>query len=201
MFDTIPSDEIINKAAAALKANGIETFVEENSVAAKQKLFELIPAGAEIMNNTSATFDSIGATEEILNSGKYHPVRKKLMDPNIEPKQKSILGATADYSTGSVHAITEEGTLMIASNTGSQLGSEAYPSPHVVYVVGAQKIVKDREEGFKRIYEHSLPLEEQRMKKLRGPGVTSNVSKVLIINKEVNPDRIKLILVKEVLGF
>lgn len=200
MFDTIPSDEVIQKTAQALKANGIEAFIVDNKAQAKQKLFELVPLGAEIMNNTSVTMDSIGATAEILNSGKYNPVRTKLMDPNVTPKEKGILGATADYTTGSVHAITQEGSLMVASNTGSQLGSEAYPSPHLVFVAGAQKIVKDRDEGFKRIYEHSLPLEAERAKKAYG-AAGSNVSKILIIDKEIKPDRIKMILVKEILGF
>ena len=51
----------------------------------------------------------------------------------------------------------------------------------------------------KRIYEHTLPLENERALKVYG--VSSNVSKILIINKETKPKRITIILVKEKLGF
>jgi hypothetical protein len=56
------------------------------------------------------------------------------------------------------------------------------------------------DEAFKRIYDYVLPLESERAKKAYGvPG--SNVSKLFILNKEVTPGRITVILVKEALGF
>ena len=67
------------------------------------------------------------------------------------------------------------------------------------WVVGAQKVVKNVDEGVKRIYEYVLPLENERARKAYGVG--SNVSKLLIINKEIRSERVKLILVKEKLGF
>src|SRR6185369_1795243 len=112
-FAVIPTDDIINKTIEALKANGIDAVVVENREEARKKLFEIIPAGAEIMNNTSITMDEIGATEEILSSGRYQPVKTKLYDPATPPKEKLILGATADWSTGSVHAVTTDGSIMI----------------------------------------------------------------------------------------
>lgn len=201
MFDTIPSDEVINKTIESLKAHGIDAVVVNTGADAKAKLLEILPAGAEIMNNTSTTMDTISATDAILNSGKYNPVRPKLMDPNVSPKEKSILGATADWATGSVHAITQDGSLMIASKTGSQLPSESYGSNHVVFVAGAHKIVKDRDEGFKRIYEYVLPKESARANKAYNITSGSSVAKVLIINEEIRPNRIQMIIVKEVLGF
>ena len=67
-------------------------------------------------------------------------------------------------------------------------------------MVGTQKIVKDIDEAFKRIYEYVLPLESERAKKAYGAS-GSNVSKLLIINKEINPDRINLIFVNKAIGF
>ncbi len=99
-----------------------------------------------------------------------------------------------------MHAVTEDGKVLIASNSGSQLPAYAYGSGHVIWVVGAQKIVKNLDEGIKRIYEHSLPLESERARKAYGvPG--SAVNKLLIINKEIIPGRITMILTKEKLGF
>jgi hypothetical protein len=111
-----------------------------------------------------------------------------------------MMGAVPQIALGSVHAVTEEGQLVIASNTGSQLGAYAYGSEKVVWVVGTQKIVKNLDEAMKRIYEYVLPLESERVKKAYGME-RSNVSKLLIINKEVKPGRAVVVLVKESLGF
>lgn len=201
MFNQIPADEVITKTAAALTANGMEAFVVDSGQAAKEKLAELIPAGAQIMNMTSKTLEAISAQDLIVNSGQYQPVKPQLGDKSLDPFMKRALGSASDWTVGSAHAVTHDGQIMIASNTGSQLGAEAYGSPHVVFVIGAQKIVKDREEGFKRIYEYVLPLESVRANKAYNITTGSFVSKMLLLNREVNKDRIKVILVKEVLGF
>ncbi|HEV8601682.1 MAG TPA: LUD domain-containing protein [Patescibacteria group bacterium] len=201
MYDTIPADDVINRTVAALTGNGMEAMVVANGVEAKEQLLKLLPKGSEVMNMTSVTLDTISSSDAILNSGVYNPARKKLMDPNSSPKEKMAAGAVAEWTTGSVHAVTEDGRLMIASNTGSQLGAEAYGSEHVIFVVGAQKIVKDVDEGFKRIYEYVLPKESVRANKAYNITTGSFVSKLLMINREVRPGRIKVILVKEKLGF
>ena len=70
---------------------------------------------------------------------------------------------------------------------------------HVVWVVGVQKLVKDFDEAMDRLYSYTLPLESER---LRGVfGIDSFVAKLLIVNREANPERIHIILVKEKLGF
>jgi hypothetical protein len=65
--------------------------------------------------------------------------------------------------------------------------------------VGTQKIVADLEEGLRRIDEYSFPLEDARAQ--AAYGISSGVNKVLIINREVTPGRITIVLVDQVLGF
>ena len=113
------------------------------------------------------------------------------------------IGAAPEWTLGSVHAVTEDGKVVIASNTGSQLAAYAYGAPHVIWVVGTQKLVSNLDDAMKRIYDYVLPLETIRFRKAYNQPETahSNVSKLLIINKEVNPKRITIIFVKEKLGF
>jgi hypothetical protein len=196
-YDQIPSDEVINKTAEALKRNGMEAIVVENRDAAKRKVLELVPQGARIMNMTSVTLDTVSLVKEILESGKFSPVRNEF--EKTTPVHKRELGAAPDWAIGSAHAVTQDGSVLIASNTGSQLPAYAYGADKVIWVVGAQTIVENFEAALKRIYEYTLPLEDARAKKAYGTG--SNVSKLLVVNKEVKPDRIVVILVKEVLGF
>ena len=197
----LAGEESINKTLAALKANGINALVVENGEAAKKKVFELLPLGAEVMTMSSVTLDSLNISKEINESGKYNSVRKKLMsmDRKTQGLEMQKIGAAPEWAVGSVHAVTENGEVMIASNTGSQLGPYAYGASHVIWVVGTQKIVKDIDEAVDRIYEYCLPLESEKLKKLYG--IPSNVSKKLTISKEIRKDRITLIFVKEVLGF
>ena len=120
---------------------------------------------------------------------------------NRETQEREIrkLRGGPDIAAGSVHAVTEDGQVMIASNTGSQLGPYASGAGKIIWVVGAQKIVRDLDEGFRRIYEYDLPLEIEHMRQLYNMG--TGVNKVLIVNREIRPNRITMIIVKEKLGF
>lgn len=201
-FTQLATDEQIEKTAKALQENGIDVIITQDKNEAIKKVTEMIPHGSEVMDMTSVSLLETGILDEIEKSGKYISVKSKLysLDRDTQSKEMNILGATSDYSIGSVHAVTENGQVLVASNTGSQLPAYSYSSAKVIWVVGAQKIVKDFDIAMKRINDYVLPLESERAKKAYGVS-GSNVSKILIINKEVNPGRITLVLVKEKIGF
>lgn len=201
-WNKIADQKTLEKTAQSLKANGIETFIVENREEAKKKVLQLISRGTEVMTMTSVSLDTIGLSEEINRAdGKFKPVRDKLyaMDRNTKAQEMNRLGAAPEVVVGSVHAITEDGHVLVASATGSQLPAYVYSAGQVIWVAGSQKIVKNTDQGVKRIYEYVFPLEDARAKKAYGMG--SGVNKLLIVNKEVAPKRITLILVKEKLGF
>lgn len=201
-WNKLANKESIDKATQALKANGIEAVFVETAEEAKKEVLARIPEGSEVMTMTSVTLDTLGLPKEINESAKFNSARNKLnsMDRNTQNLEMQKLGAAPEWAIGSAHAITEEGQIIIASQTGSQLSAYAGGSPNVIWIAGAQKIVKDTDKGIKRIYEYVLPQESERAKKAYGVS-GSNVSKLLIVNKEVKPGRIFIILVNEVLGF
>jgi|SRR5579885_112266 len=202
-WNIVADDATIEKTAAALNTNGINTIIVATGQEAKEKSLDLVPKGAEVMAMTSVTLRTIGVTAAIDESGTYNSIRNQLnkLDRNTQNLQMQKLGAAPEYTLGSVHAVTQDGKVIIASNTGSQLPAYAYASPHVIWVVGAQKIVKDLDAGFKRIYEYVLPRESVRLNKQYNITTGSFVSKLLIINREINPKRLTMIIVKESLGF
>ncbi len=203
-FDQLASKEIIDKTIDALAANGIEAKYVENGEQAKKEVLELIPKGAEVMTMSSATLDTIGLSQAInKDEAKFKPIRDKLyaMDRVTQAQEMNRLGAAPEFAVGSVHAVTEDGHVLIASNTGSQLPAYVYGALKVIWVVGTQKIVKNTDEAIKRIYEYVLPLESERANKAYNISTGSFVSKLLIINKEIKPGRITLIFVGEKLGF
>jgi hypothetical protein len=200
-FAELAPEEQIGRTAEALKANGIHTLIAATGADARRMFFELVPEGAEVFLGASVTLEKLGIKEAIDKSGKYEAVRSKMMALNRQTQAKEIrkLGGTPDYAAGSVQAVTEDGHVLIASNTGSQLGPYASGAGKVIWVVGAQKLVKDLGEGFRRIEEYCIPLEEQHMQDLYK--MSTGLSKVLIVNREVRPDRITMIIVKEALGY
>ncbi len=201
-WNQIPPDAVIQKTANALRENGMTPIIVENKEEAKKKLLSLLPEGSEVMDMTSVTLTTLGITDTLHHSDKYKSIKNVLskMDRAIDHLEMQKLGAGPEYALGSVHAITEDGKVVIASNTGSQLPAYAYGASHVLWVVGAQKITADLDSAMKRVYDYVLPLESDRAHKAYGvPG--SFVSKLLIINKEIAPGRITVILVKENLGF
>jgi L-lactate utilization protein LutC len=202
VWDELATDESIKNTVNALNANGISTIVVENGAAAKEEALRIIPKGIDVLTVTSATLDAISLAKELNESGMYDSVRNKLfsLDRNTQRKEMLKLGTAPSWVVGSVHALTEDGKVIIASATGSQIPADAYGAEHVIWIVGTQKIVKDLDQGMKRIYEYALPLESERARKAYGMA-GSSVAKLLIINKEYVKDRITIILVKEVLGF
>lgn len=200
-YDQPADEKSIEKALAALRRNNIDAILVETGQEAKKKVLSLIPPGAEVMNMSSITLETLGLDKEINDSGRYDSVKNKLnkMKRETDNLMMQKMGAAPEWSLGSVQAITEEGQLVFASNSGSQIPAHSYASVHVILIAGAQKIVKNLEEGLKRIYEYCLPLEDKHMKDIGGTG--SAVNKILVINKDKKIGRITLILVKEKMGF
>jgi hypothetical protein len=200
-FSRLSSVERLDSVAQALNDNGFNAQSVETGAEARQIVASLLPVGAEVFNNTSRTLESIGVADDIERLGPYEPLRLRLfgMDREMQAREMRVLAAAPDYVVGSAHAVTEEGSLLIASASGSQLGPIVSGAAHVILVIGGQKVVADLEAGIRRIYEYSLPLEDRRARDAYG--LPSGVNNILIMNKVVAPDRVTAILVHEVLGF
>jgi YkgG family uncharacterized protein len=191
----------VDRTARALENNGFVVRRAGTAAEAKEIVLSLIPDGAEVLHGASQTLHVTGITEAIEASGRYRPIRPRIwgMDRQTQADEIRRLGAAPDVMLGSVHAVTETGSLIAASMSGSQLGPYVSGAAKVILVVGTQKIVASLEEGLRRIDEYALPLEDARAQEAYG--VHSAVNKVLIVNREINPGRITVVLVDEVIGF
>jgi L-lactate utilization protein LutC len=200
-FATPAEDARVARTAAALGANGITALRAATSTEAKRIVLDLIPAGSQVHQGASESLEASGISEEIERSGRYEPLRPRVfsMDRATQADEIRRLGASPDVMLGSVHAVTETGSLVAASASGSQLGPYASGAGRVILVVGTQKIVPNLEEALRRIDEYVFPLEDARAQ--AAYGVHSGVNKVLIVNREWIPDRITVVLCDEALGF
>ena len=195
------NDGQIERTVKALEANGMHALIAETGEDAKKLVLDLVPQGAEVYTNQSKTLEKLGLFDEFDKSDRYNAVRPKVMSLDRKTQSNEIrkLRTIPDYIVGSVHAITEDGKVLISSFGGSQLGPYASGAAKVIWVVGTQKLVKDLNEGFRRIEEYSYPLEDARL--LTAMGIHTAIGKTLIVNREVVPGRITVVLVKEELGY
>ncbi len=200
----LASAETIAKTTDALTANHFSSVVVATRAEALEKIKELIPAGASIMNGSSTTLAEIGLVD-YLKEGTHgwdnlHEPIVAESDPEkqIPLRQQAV---HAQYYLGSAHAVTEDGELVITSNTGSQLPHLVYTSENIILVVGTHKIVPDLNAAFARINEHVVPLEDKRMQEVYGFGTT--YAKTLILHKENTAvgRTVTVIFVNEALGF
>ncbi len=200
-FSAAAEETRVVRAAAALEANGFTVLRAPDSVEAKRIVLDLIPAGSQVHHGASQSLEASGIGEEIARSGRYEPLRPRVrgMDRATQADEIRRLTASPDVMLGSVHAVTETGSLVAASASGSQLGPYASGAGKVILVVGTQKIVPDLEGALRRIDEYAFPLEDARAQ--AAYGVHSGVNKVLIINREWTPGRITVVLCDQALGF
>ena len=201
-YDQLASQAELEKTLASLKPRNLHGELVGNKAEALDRIKQIIPAGKSVMTGTSTTLEQIGFVE-LLKSGQHpwHNLKEAIVketnpDTQAELRRRSVL---ADYWLGSIHALTQDGQAVIASASGSQLPAYTYTAENVIWVVGAQKIVSNLEAALARIRDHVFPLEDARMKATGAPG--SAIAKILIVEKEIMPRQIHLILVNEVLGF
>lgn len=203
-YDQLASNESITSTVAKLAEHNVEGIVVPTKADALVKIKELIPAGASVMNGASVTLEQIGYID-YLKGGEHgwdnlHAAIVKETDP-VKQSALRQQGVHADYYLGSVHALSETGEFVIASNTGSQLSHIVFTSKNLLFVVGAQKIVPNLTEAMKRLEEYVVPLENKQS--LVKWGAPTQLNKIVIFKGE-NPHmgrKIRVIIVKELLGF
>jgi acyl-CoA hydrolase len=199
-FTSLADEPALQATVVALEEHGFSVEVVDDLDAAREAVLTRIPPGSSVMTNTSMTLTETGIADAINSGGPYESARNKMfaLDFATQAQQMKAIGGQPDYALGSVHAITRDGTLVIASASGSQLASYAWGAGNVIFVAGAHKLVSDLAAAHEPIYTHSLPLEDARAQAAYGQH--SQVGKLLEIHQEL-PGRIHVVLIRQVVGF
>ena len=193
--------ETLERAAAALRKNNFAVEILDDAAAARTRVKDLIPEGASVFTGASETLRLSGIDEDINKSGRYESVKARsvTMDRATQLAEIWRLLACPDVIVGSVHAVTETGSLVAASASGSQLPGYAGAAARAIWVVGAQKVVPDLSTALRRVEDHCLPLENERA--MKAYGVPSALNRLLILNAEPQPERATVLLLREAIGF
>lgn len=203
-YDQIASRESIDKTIIELAKHNIEAVVVDTKASALAKIKEIIPSGVSVMNGSSVTLEEIGFVDYLKEGAHGWDNLHAGIVGETDPVKQGALRKQAvlsDYYLGSVHALSETGEFVIASNTGSQLPHIVFTSTNLIFVVGAQKIVPNLSEAMKRLEEYVVPLEDKHSMEKWGVGTVAN--KIVIFKGENvhMGHKVSMIIVKESLGF
>lgn len=198
--DPAPAQRL-ERAAEALTAHGFTAEILDGAAAARTRVRDLIPEGASVFTAASETLRLSGIDEDINASGRYQAVKPQAlaMDRVTGADDFRRLLASPDVVIGSVAALTETGSLIAASGSGSQLPAYSGGAGRAIWIVGAQKVVPDLGTALRRVEDHVLPLESARTQ--AAYGWPSAVNRLLILNAEPRPGRATVLLLREAIGF
>ncbi len=203
-YTKLASPESVERASRALVANRFTSVVLQSGAEALEYIKTHIPKAASVMNGSSTTLEEIGFVE-YLKSGMHgwKNLHADVLTEQNKEKQADLRrhSVISDYYLGSVHALSEAGELVIASNTGSQLPHLAYTSPNIILVVGTQKITPNLVAAIERLEKHVIPLENEHMKKLYGQGTQYNKTLILRGESTMMGRSVTVLFVNEKLGF
>jgi hypothetical protein len=193
--------ERLERVAAALTANRFAVEILDDAAAARTRIKDLIPEGASVFTGASETLRLSGIDEDINTSGRYDAVKSRTLAMDRATSTRDIwrMIASPDVIVGSVAAVTETGSLVVASASGSQLAGYAGGAARAIWIVGAQKVVPDLSTALRRVEEHCLPLENIRAQQVYGQ--SSAINRLLVLNAELDPGRGTVLLLREAIGF
>lgn len=204
-YTQLPTTEIVTKTIEALKARNIEGHSVATGADALALVKQLIPAGASINNGSSTTLHQIGLVDYLKDSAangwnNLHAASITETDPEKKAAAQDA-AHFADFYLGSVHALTEDGELVIASASGSQLPSIVHTAKNIIFVVSTMKIMPNLEAALDRVRTHVVPLEDARMKSVNMGGTA--LAKIVLFEMEpaFTSRKIHVVFVNEALGF
>jgi len=201
----------LETAAKALTKHGFDAVVVGTKEEARDKVLELIPAGASVGVGGSITIRELGliqALEERGNTVYHHWRTFESREQEMEIRRKEV---NADFFLSSSNAVTLEGELVNIDNAGNRVVGQIFGPSHSIVVAGVNKLVADVFEGIDRVKNVAAPPNARRLKRktpcaetgqCNDCDSTDRICSVTAI-LERRPARMKMtvVLVGEPLGF
>ncbi|TDW24268.1 lactate utilization protein [Kribbella kalugense] len=198
-FDELKIDR---RLLDALSGRGFTTIHVSTGAEARDAVLELLPGGSLVAHGSSATLQQIGLVEELQSSQNLRYGNADWIAESDAARRTEIrkrISINADVYLGSVQAVTRDGQVVGADLTGSRQAFYTFGPAKVVWVVGANKLVKDLEAAIARVYQVALPQEDARVRSIGWGG--SAVNKLVVYSGEPVPGRTTIVLVDENLGY
>jgi hypothetical protein len=207
-------DKQIENLLKNWQKRNIQGLYCENKSLAVNKILEMVAHSATVGISGSVTLDQLAIVKTLEDRGnkvfnQYQPGLSR--EDSLKIRRE---GTNADYYLTGVNAISRKGELVFFSAFGNRTTGISY-AKNVIVVSGTNKITPDISSAIKRAREYATPLNCKRLN-YNTPCFAEGICKeniclfpeykrmccqILIIEAEVTPDRLKVILVGENLGF
>lgn len=204
-------EKMLERTAKALRENRFEVHIVEKAADVAAKVAALMPEGSSASVGGSMTLFETGVIE-LLRNGKY--VFNDRYDPELAPEQVAEVqraAFTADFFLCSSNAVTEEGELYNVDGQGSRVAPMIFGPKNVIVVAGCNKIVPDLAAADERLRHIAAPANTARLS-CKTPCAETGVCMdchsqgriccdYVVMSQQRVPDRVKVILVGEELGY
>lgn len=177
---------------------------------AKEKILSMIPNGSSVTWGGTESMEEAGVCEAI-RQGDYEFIdRKKAKAPE---ESRALYGqiVCADYFLTSSNAFTKDGILVNIDGASNRVACIAHGPTHVIFLISMDKLCANVDEAIDRIHTHACPPNALRVKAntpCSKTGVCADClspdcicCQTLITRFSRMPDRIKVVLCGEKLGF
>ena len=195
---------------ANLSKRNMNGYFVQDRITAKEKALSLIPKHSKIGFGGSVTLEEVGILDELRKKDCYFLYdRTKVTDKN-KSWVLHIKMFSSDIFLSGTNAITKKGQLVNVDGIGNRTAMIAYGPKKVIIIIGKNKITNDLESAIERLKKVALPLDLKRVKEMaKNSSIFSSInwtketiwSHVSIIERQINPNRIHVIIVNEDLGF
>ena len=174
------------------------------------KALAMIPAGSSVGFGGSVTLEQTGILDKLRARDDVELIDRDLAGSPEEMRELYLGMFGCDvFLTGS-NAITEDGRIVNVDGRGNRVAMIAYGPRKVIVLAGRNKLTAGIGEALERIRETAVPLNLERIRSMAGKSpvapraeitAKSIWGQVSIIERQIDPERMHLILIDEDLGF
>ena len=202
-----------NAAATVIKnlaKRNMEGYYCETSEEAVRLALSLMPEGSSIGWGGSMTLSECGLMDA-LGAGKYELIDRSTAKTAEENKAIHAKIFGCDYFLMSTNAITYDGELINIDGRSNRVCFLCYGPENVIVVAGMNKLASDVGSGLKRVRDTASPKNALRLNRKTPCAVTGRCAdcqspdcicaQTVITRRSQIPNRIKVILVGEELGY
>ncbi len=198
------------RVVKALESRNMEAYYAETKEEAVKKALELIPKGSTLNMGGTTTIKECGLYDAV-SSDDYVFLDRDKVDTAEEKSEIMLKAFSSDWFMGSVNAMSEDGVFVDIDATGNRVAAYAYGPKNILLVVGINKIVKTQEDAVNRARNEAAPINAQRFG-IETPCIKNGscfdckskeciCCQILITRYSKIPNRFKIIIVDEELGF
>ena len=206
----IANQNLANTMIKNMAKKNLEGYYCATSAEAVEKALSLMPEGASVTWGGSMTLTECGLMDA-LRTANYEIIDRDTAKTPEEARVMYSKQVMADYFLMSTNAITIDGELVNIDGRSNRVSCLCWGPQNVIIIAGMNKVAPDVESAIKRVRNIAAPPNCVRLSKNTPCAQTgkcgdcyspeSICSQILVTRRSSAPNRIKVILVGEELGY